>query len=253
MPLPFRSLFAALALLLAAPPAWAADLRVLTAGAYKSVLTDVAEAFQAQTHDRLAISNDTAGVVSARVLGGEAADLVILPLPALEALVTQGKVVAGTPTPLAKSGIGVAIREGAPIPDIGSVEAFRAAVLAAPSVAYIDPAAGGSSGIYLARLFERLGMAESLRGRTVLVPGGLTAARVVSGEAAMAIQQISELRAVSGVTYVGPLPAAIQNHTVYAGGVPVTARDPEASRALLRFLRGEAATKAVTAHGLEAP
>ena len=253
MPLPFRPLFAALALLLLAPPAWAADLVVLTAGAYKSVLTDVAGAFENQTYHRLVISNDTAGVVSARVLGGEAADLVVLPLPALEDLVTKGKIVAGTATPLAKSGIGVAVKEGAPVPDIGTVETFRAAVLAAPAIAYIDPAAGGSSGIYLARLFERLGMTDSLRTKTVLVPGGLTASRLVSGEAAMALQQISELRAVRGVTYVGPLPAAIQNHTVYAGGVPVTAHDPEASRALLRFLRGEAATKALTARGLEAP
>ena len=126
-------------------------------------------------------------------------------------------------------------------------------MLDAPSVAYIDPASGGSSGIYLAELFTQLGIADAIRRKVVLVPGGLAASRVDDGEAALALQQISELLVVGGVTLVGPLPPAIQNYTVYAAAIPVSARRPAAGRTLLTLLRSEAAVQALTAHGLEPP
>lgn len=238
---------------LSAPAARAADLVVLTAGAFKPVLLDVTAAFEAQAGHRIELSNDTAGGVAARVERGEEIDLVILPVAALDALAARRKILAGAAAPLGKSGIGVVVKAGAPKPDIGTVEAFKAALLAAPSIAYIDPASGGSSGIYLAKLFERLGLTEALRRKSVLVPGGLAGSRVVNGEAALALQQISELRMVRDAVFVGPLPAAIQNYTVYAGGVPVTSAHPEAAKALLAFLRGEAGAKALAARGLEKP
>ena len=253
MRLSLRLLPTLLAFLVLAAPVFPADLKVLTAGAYKPMLADLAEALHTQTGHRLDVSNDTAGGVTARVNRGEDADLVILPLAALETLAAKGKIQAGSASPLAKVGIGVVVKEGMPVPNISTVEAFRVAVLASPSIAYIDPVAGGSSGIYLASLFERLGMAEALKRKSVLVPGGLTASRVSGGEAAMALQQISELRAVRGVTYVGPLPAEIQNYTLYAGGVAANAQNPEAARAVLRFLHGDAAVRALAARGLEKP
>ena len=205
------------------------------------------------THDTLSISNDTAGGVAARVARGEEFDLVVLPASLLETLKAQGKVVAGSVVPVAKSGIGVVVKKGTPLPDISSADAFRRTMLAVPSFAYIDPASGGSSGIYLAKLFERLGIADAIRSKAVLVPGGLVASRVDNGEAALGLQQISELRVVSGVTLVGPLPPDIQNYTIYAAGIPTTARRPEAGRALLARLRGEAAGSILTARGLEFP
>jgi len=244
----------ALGLLLAvASPVAAADLIVLTAGAYKPVLLDLAPAFEASTHNTVVITNDTAGGVTARVVRGEEIDLVILPAAALDALAGQGKVMANSVVPVAKSGIGVVVKEGHPPPDIGSVEAFKRTMLAAPSFAYIDPASGGSSGIYLAKLFERLGIAEALRRTAVLVPGGLVGSRVDNGEAALGLQQMSELRAVHGVTIVGPLPEAIQSYTVYAAGIPTAAQRPVAARALLDQLRGPAAVRALTLRGLELP
>jgi molybdate transport system substrate-binding protein len=240
-------------LLGAALPAAAADIIVLTAGAYKPVLLDLAPAFEATSHNTVVISNDTAGGVTARVVRGEEIDLVVLPAAAIDGLAGQGRIVADSVVPVAKSGIGVVVKEGQPLPDISTVEAFKRTMLAAPSFAYIDPASGGSSGIYLAQLFDKLGIGEALRRTAVLVPGGLVGSRVDNGEAALGLQQMSELRAVHGVTVVGPLPAEIQNYTVYAAGIPTVARRPAAARALLEQLRGEAAVKALTARGLELP
>lgn len=264
MPFPFphaagrsRSLGLALVTLLlvltSLSAARAADLTVLTAGAYKPVLLDLIADFQTRTGDRIDVSNDTAGGVAARIERGEDVDLVILPVAGLDSLTAKNRIVAGTAVKLAKSGIGVVVKAGMPKPDIGTVEAFKATLLAAPSIAYIDPAAGGSSGIYLAKLFERLGIADALKRKSVLVPGGLTASRVVNGEATLALQQISELRAVRDVLFVGPLPEEIQNYTIYAGAIPTSSRKQEAAKALLAYLHGEAAMKTLTARGLEKP
>jgi molybdate transport system substrate-binding protein len=249
-----RAAVLALAMVLAvASRAATADIIVLTAGAFKPVLLELAPAFEASTHNTLAISNDTAGGVTARVVRGEEIDLVVLPKAAIDGLAVQGKIIADSVVPVAKSGIGMVVKEGQPLPDISTVEAFKRTMLAAPSFAYIDPASGGSSGIYLAKLFDQLGIAEALRRTAVLVPGGLVGSRVDDGEAALGLQQMSELRAVHGVTVVGPLPAKIQNYTIYAAGIPSAARHPAAARALLEQLHGEAAVRALTARGLELP
>jgi molybdate transport system substrate-binding protein len=244
---------AILATLLMAPRVEAAEISVLTAGAFKPALLALARSYEADTHDTLAISNDTAGGVTARIVRGEEADLIILPTGALASLAAQGKVVADTVTPVAKSGIGVVIKAGTPPPDISSVEAFKQALLATSSLAYIDPASGGSSGIYLTKLFDKLGIAAAIKNKAVLVPGGLVGSRVDDGEAVLGLQQISELREVRGLTFVGPLPAEIQNYTVYAAAIPTAARRPKAGRALLTFLRSEAASQALAARGLEQP
>ena len=241
------------ALLIAASHCRAADVLVLTAGAFKPVLQSLAPAYEAKTHTTLAISNDTAGGVAARVQRGEPFDLVVLPIQAMNILAAQGKMVAELVTPVAKAGIGAAVKQGAPVPDIGSVEAFKRTLLAVPSVAYVDPAAGASSGIYLAKLFDRMGIGDAIRRKTVLVPGGLVGSRVANGEVALGLQQISELRAVSGVTFVGPLPAELQNYTIYAAAIPASAQSPAAGRALLAQLRSESAEQALKASGLEHP
>jgi molybdate transport system substrate-binding protein len=236
-----------------APHARAADVVVLTASAFRPVLLDLAQAVLARTGNTMVISGDTAGGVSARVERGEEADLVIMPTVALDALVAKGKVVVDSVAPVSKSGIGVVVKRGAPLPDISSVEAFKRTMLATPSFAYIDPDIRGSSGVYLARLFDRLGISAAISRKAVLVPGGLAASRVDDGEAAMALQQISELRAVSDVLFVGPLPEEIQNYTVYAAGISISARRPGAGRALLAFLRGGAVAQTLVARGFELP
>jgi molybdate transport system substrate-binding protein len=231
----------------------AAEIKVLTAGAFKSVVTALAPDFEKETGHTVVVDNDTAGALAKRIAGGEAFDVVILTPQAIDQLIQGGKVAGGSPVRLARVAIGVAVKTGASVPDISTVAAFKTALLQARSVAYIDPAAGGSSGIYLAQLFARLGIADAIEAKSVLVPGGLVAERVVSGEAALGIHQISEILAVSGVTLVGPLPAEIQNYTVYAGGVSAAARDGEAARSFLAALGAPGALAVLEAKGMEPP
>lgn len=231
----------------------AAEIKVLSAGAYKPVVVALAPEFEKRTGHALVIDNDTAGALVKRITGGEAFDLVVLPPAGMEQLTSAGKVTAGSTARLARVAIGVAVKQGAPAPDIGSVAAFRDALLAARAVAYIDPAAGGSSGIYLTQLFDKMGIAAQIKPKAVLVPGGLVAQRVVSGEADLAIHQISEILAVPGATLVGPIPAEVQNYTVYAGGVGAAARDPAAARALLTWLGSAAAGDVLKSKGMDAP
>ena len=239
--------------LLSAAAVHAAEIKVLTAGAYKSVLLAVAPEFEQRSGHKLVIDNDTAGALQKRIAAGEAFDLVVLTPGALEQLAKSGQVGAGSAQKLARVAIGVAVLNGAPRPDISSVAAFQNTLLAARAVATIDPAAGGSSGIYLWQLFEKMGIAAQLKPKAVLVPGGLVATRLLNGEADLAIHQISELRAVPGTTLVGPIPAEIQNYTVYAGAVASAPRDAAAAQALLAWLASPTARAALADKGMEAP
>ena len=231
----------------------AADIKVLTAGAFKPVVTALVPDFEKQTGHKVTVENDTAGALVKRIAGGEAFDLVVLTPSALAELTKSGKVAEGSAKPLARVAIGVAVKKGAAMPDISTVTAFQNALLMARAVAYIDPAAGGSSGIYLTQLFEKMGIADRIKAKAVLVPGGLVAQRLLNDQADIAIHQISEILAVPGATLVGPIPVEIQNYTVYAGGVGTNARDVGAARALLEAFSGKAALDTVKAKGMEAP
>ena len=236
-----------------ADAAGAAELKVLTAGAFKPVVAALAPVFEGQTGHTVRIENDTAGALARRIGNGEAFDVVVLTPAAMELLEQAGRVARGSSVRLARVAIGVAVKQGAPLPAIGSESDFRQALLAARAVAYIDPAAGGSSGIYLTQLFQRMGIAAQIAPKAVLVPGGLVAQRLVSGEADLALHQISEILAVPGVTLVGPIPAVVQNYTVYAGGLAATSADLPAARALLELLAGERAKTVLKDKGMEAP
>lgn len=237
---------------LAATATVAAEMKVLTAGAFKPVVTALVSEFEKGGH-KVTVENDTAGALMRRIDGGEAFDLAVLTPQALKELADRGKIVPGSEKRLARVAIGVAIKEGAPRPTITTVDDFKRTLLAARAVAYIDPAAGGSSGIYLAQLFERLGIADEIKAKAVLVPGGHVAERVVNGEADIGIHQISEILAVHGATLVGPLPAEIQNYTVYAGGIGASARAPAAARALLDMLAGDKGAAVLKRLGMEPP
>lgn len=228
-----------------------AEVLVLTTGAFKAVATAMAEPFGAETQP-VRITNDTAGGVVRMVRNGTPFDVVVLTAPALATIAAEGRVVEGTQTTLARVGIGVAVRAGAARPDIGTTQAFRTALLAARNVALIDPAAGGTSGIYLMQLFDRMGISAEMRAKAVLVPGGYAADRVADGTAEMALQQVSEL-GVPGVQFAGPLPDEVQSYTVYSGAVGSAAREPEAARAFLRVLAGPDAARVARSKGMEPP
>lgn len=232
-------------------PAGADEIKVLTAGAFKPIVTAVAAEFEKSTGHKLVIDNDTAGALLRRIGGGEAFDVAVLTPAAVKDLVGSGKIAAGTPVNLARTSVGVAVKAGAPRPDITTVASFKTALLEARKVAYIDPAAGGSSGIYFSKLLETMGIAEAIRAKAVLVPGGLVAQRLVTGEADLAIHQISEILAVPGAVLVGPLPAEIQNYTVYTGGLAPSSADKAAPKAFLAFLKSDAARRILSEKGME--
>jgi molybdate transport system substrate-binding protein len=247
------ALAAFVAILLAPGVAAAAEVKVLTAGAFKQVLLALIPGYGQASGNKVAVDNDTVGALVMRIEGGEAFDIAVLSPAAIDDLVKNGKVVPGSNTPLAKVGIGVVVKEGAAKPDIGSVDAFKQALLAAKSVAYIDPAAGGSSGIYVASLLQKLGIAEAVKPKAKLIPGGAVAAHVANGEAELGIHQISEIIPVKGVTLVGPLPAEIQNYTTYAAGIGASAKEAAAASALVKVLSGPDAAAVLTAKGMQTP
>jgi molybdate transport system substrate-binding protein len=231
----------------------AAEIKVLTAGAFKPVVTDLVPAFEKATGHKVQVDNDTAGALVRRVEGGEAFDVLVLTPGGLNDLAKKGKLTGEPPVTLAKVGIGVAVKQGAPKPDISTTEAFRQELLKARKVAMIDPDAGGSSGIYLSKLFQQWGIWDQIKAKAVLVPGGLVATRVVSGEADIAIHQISEILAVKDAVLVGALPADIQNYTVYAGGISAGAKDQAAARAFIQTLSGPQASDVLKTKGMTAP
>jgi molybdate transport system substrate-binding protein len=228
----------------------AAEVKVLTAGAMKEVILALVPDFERATGHKVMLDNDTAGALSRRIEGGEAVDFAVITAPVIDGLIGKGKL-APTRTDLANVGIGVAVKEGAPLPDVSSIDAFKRLLLAAKSIAQVDPASGGTSGIYLASLYERLGIADQIKPKLVFVHGGSSAPLVTRGEAEIAIQQISEIIAVPGVAFVGPLPKEIQNITTYSAALGAHAKAPEAARALIALLRSVEAAALLRSKGME--
>ena len=235
----------------AAPRVGAAEIKVLSAGAFKQVLLALVADFERQTGHKVVVENDTVGGLVKRIDGGATFDVAVLTPAAVNELSGKGKMVAGSRADLARVGIGVVVKEGAGKPDIGSVEAFKRALVAAKSVAYIDPAAGGSSGIYVAGLLDKLGIAAEVKPKAKLIQGGAVAEHVARGEAELGIHQISEILPVKGVTLVGPLPAEIQNYTVYAAGLGANAKASDAAKALIKTLAGPAAGEVLKSKGMQ--
>jgi molybdate transport system substrate-binding protein len=207
--------------------------------------------FEKETGHKVTVQNDTVGALSKRIEGGEAFDVAVLTPRAVDDLIGNGKFAQGSRQNLARVGVGVVVKEGTPKPDIGSVEAFKKALLAAKSVAYIDPAAGGSSGIYVAGLLTKLGVATEVNAKAKLIPGGAVAEHIARGEAELGIHQISEILPVKGIVLVGPLPAEIQNYTTYAAGLGAAAKEPAAAKAFIAALSGPAAAAVLRAKGME--
>src|SRR5499425_1580550 len=228
-----------------------AEIKVLTAGAFKQVLLALVPDFERTSGHKVTVENDTVGALTKRIEGGEAFDLAVLTPKAVDDLAKEGKFVAGSRANLARVGVGVVVKDGTPEPDISSVDAFKQALLAAKSVAYIDPASGGSSGIYVAGLLDKLGIATQVKPKTKLKHGGYVADLIVAGEAELGIHQISEIVPVKEVTLVGPLPAEIQNYTTYAAGIGANAKESEAAKALIKALTTPAAADVLKSRGME--
>jgi molybdate transport system substrate-binding protein len=219
-------------------PASASEIKVLTAGAFRQVVDALVPAFERQTGNHVSVDNGTAGQLTKRIDGGETFDILVITPAVIDEMIAKGKLSPGSRVLLASVGVGVAVKQGAQKPDIGTVEDFKNALLGAKSVAYIDPASGGSSGIYVDKLLVQLGIADQIRPKAKLKDGGRVADFVVDGEAEIGIQQISEIVPVQGVTLVGPLPKEIQSTTIYAAGMSSAVNDKEAANSLIAYMSG---------------
>ena len=244
-------LFIAAALAMGVQNAAAAEIKVLTTGAFKQVVVALVPEFEKATGHKVVLDNGTVGQLQKRVDGGESFDVLVLSPKGIEDYIKSGKIAAGSNANLAKVGVGVMVKEGAPKPDISSVDAFKTALIKAKSVGYIDPASGGSSGIYVDKLLERLGIAEQIRPKAKLQKGGHVSDLVKAGEAEIGIHQNSEIVGQAGVTLVGPLPKDIQNYTTYAVGLSSDAKQAEAAMAFIKVLTGPSAAAVLKSKGME--
>ena len=229
----------------------AAELRVLSAGAMKTIVTELADAFRQETGHTVVITAGTVGALRQKALAGEPADVLIMTAEAIDDLARQGLAVPGTRADLARTGIGVAVRQGAPPPDISTPEALRHTLLAVKSFVYIDPARGGTSGIHFAGVLQRLGIADAVKDKTLLWPGGFAAEAVVKGQAELVVHQISEILPVKGVTLVGPLPKELQKITTYSAGLAARRAAPDPARAFIAHLARPAFKPKFAAAGLD--
>jgi len=236
----------ALIALLTVARAEAADVTVLSTVGMQPATPELFAQFEAASGHRVVVTYGLAAVLKTKYLEGAPADVLILTAPIIDDLGTQGKVVPESKKDVARSGVGVAVKAGAPKPDIGTPEALKAAVLAAKSVGYSRE---GASGVAFAKVMERLGISEQVKGK-YKDTGTKAGEMVAAGEIDLAAAQIPELMAVPGAEVVGPLPAELQTVTIFSVALATSARDSAAARALIEFLAGPRAAPVYKAKGL---
>jgi molybdate transport system substrate-binding protein len=229
----------------------AAEVKLLSASALHPAIDALIPDFEKSSGHKVTVSYGTAGAVADRVQKSEAADIVLSSVPMIDRLQTQGKIVAGDRVILAKVGVGAFVRKGAAKPDISSTDALKRSMLAARSIAYPDPAGGGASGIYVASLLERLGIAAEMKPKTKLATLGTLYASVASGDVEIGFNQVSEILAQPTIELAGPLPSAIQNYTQFAPGIITGSSQADAARALVTFLSSPPAQAVLKAKGFE--
>jgi molybdate transport system substrate-binding protein len=245
---------AALAMFVAAQTALAdaATLNVYSTIATRGALEELVPEFQKQSGQTLAITWGTGAMLAKRIEAGEPADVAILTRANIEELKKSGKIESGSDVTLAQSAIAIAIKSGAPKPDISTPEKLKETLLKAKAIAYGDPASGGSSSVYFAALLERMGIADQMKTKTQFPPLGENSANLVaSGEAELAIQQKPELMNAAGVDIVGLLPGDLNQVTAFSGGITTRCKDVDAAMALLKFLQSPEASKVFKASGFE--
>jgi molybdate transport system substrate-binding protein len=222
---------------LAVEPSAAADVRVFTSGAPADVQRGLVRDFTEKSGHRLVITSGTLGAMQQRLSGSESADVLVFPAPIIEALEKAGKLRVGSRISLARVGIGVAVRQGAPLPDVSTVDAVRRALLAARSIVHPDPQGGGFTGAHINRMIERMGIAEAVKPKVKLmfaVGGGVAA--VASGDAEIGLFNISEILPVPGAALAGALPAELQSYITFAGALHIDSAAPDAAAAYLKML-----------------
>jgi molybdate transport system substrate-binding protein len=243
-----KILTAGLLMMIAAGRADAAEIRALISNGLHTTVAELAPQFEAATGHKLSLRYDTAAFLQRDIERGVDFDVTVITGTNFDAVAKAGKFDLATRTEVVRSGIGVAVRQGAPKPDISTVEAFKRSMLNAKSIAY---ATVGTSGVHFMAVCERLGIAQEVKAKGKTLPGGMLAEFVVKGEAELAIQQVSELLAVAGVEVIGPFPPELQLTTRYTAGVAASTANADAGKAFIRFLTTPQAQSVMKAKGLD--
>jgi len=243
-----KLLLAATAALFVASSASAAEIKVLASGATKEAYLELVPQFEKASGHKVVTTWAGTVDIKKRIAAGEVFDLIVVAGPEIDAFIKQSKMAAGSRVDLMKSGVGAAVRAGAPKPDIGSAEALKKAVLAAKTVGYST----GPSGVYMESLFERMGISAQIKPKLKQTqPGVLIGTIIASGEAEIGFQQVSELIHVPGIDFIGPLSADVQKITVFSSGIHASAKEPDAAKALVKFITAPAAVPVIKKHGME--
>ena len=237
----------------AAWAAGAAELTVMATGAVKPPVVDALPAWEKSTGNTVSATFEPAGPLRQKIAAGVRGDIVIIPVENFAALEKDGVIVPGSRRDLGAVSMGAAVKEGAPVPDISTVDALKATLRNARTVTYMDPERGTSGKYFDTTILPRLGMRDEVRAKTKLGEGGSTADKVASGEAEIAFQNVTELMTVKGVKVIGLLPAELQNPIVYSGAVMKDAKNPREAQQLLDYLASAEGRKAFVARGFAAP
>jgi molybdate transport system substrate-binding protein len=248
-----RTLAIAVAVLATTAAAPAAEIDAFVSTAIKTVTDELLPAFERANGHVIRATYAPSGALIPRFERGEPVDVFLTDSTAIDALIRQGKIVPGR-IDLARTGIGIAVRKGAPRPDVSSAAALRRALLAARTVGYAAPSGGSITAAHVMGVFERLGIAAEMAPKARLAaggPNGRVSVLVSSGQAEIGLQQVSELMSNPEVEVIGMLPAELQQTTLYAAGVTASAREPQAARALIGVLTAPSAARVYKAKGLD--
>jgi molybdate transport system substrate-binding protein len=245
--------FSGLPLVAAAPSAHAAEIKLLGPVSFRALLPNVLPQFEKSSGHKVTVGYATLGAITKRLVEGEAADVAIVSPAQNEDLQKQGKLIAGSRVEIARVGYTVFVKKGAPKPDVGSVDALKGTLLAAKSIVFGDPAAGGGAGVFTAGLMQRLGIAAEIKAKTRLVKSGTEVAETVAkGAAEIGIGVASDVAIIPGLDAF-PLPTGAQSYSVYVAGVSAGSKQVDAAKALIAFLTSPAAKQALTANGFDTP
>jgi len=240
-----------LALGVAAPAALAAEVRVMSTVALTPTLGELTSKYESSSGNKLVIVYGTIADLKKRIDAGETADVMILSRPVLNDLQTRGIVSQGSIANVGSSYVAIGVRAGAPRPDISTADKLKAALLAVKSISYADPAKGGASGVYFAKVLDRLGIADQMKSKTVLVPGAEAGELVAKGEVEMGVAQASEIASIPGAQVVGPLPGDLNSAIVFAVGIGSTSKDPAAAKSLIDLLTGPTGKAVLKSKGMD--
>jgi molybdate transport system substrate-binding protein len=229
--------------------ATAAEIKVIGSPGLREAYTDLLPGFEKATGHHAVTTWGGVNEIAKRVAGGEVADVVLLPAAQIDDLVKQGKLMPETRADVAKSGVGIAIREGAPKVDVSSGEALKRALLAAKSIAYST----GPSGVHMAEVIRKFGIADAVKSKIVISPADTPVGVMVArGDAEIGFQQVSELLRIKGIDYLGPLPPEVNEITVFSAAVHKSAAQPDAAKALVKYLSAPEAAPVIRKTGMDA-